>query len=66
MDRLLKIEKPGPLVEELYLAVLSRHPADEERSLMTDFLGNPDADRETTVRDAAWALLTSIEFYVNH
>lgn len=66
MDRLLKIEKPGPLVEELYLAVLSRHPADEERSLMTDFLGNPDADRETAVRDAAWALLTSIEFYVNH
>lgn len=66
MDRLLHIEKPAPLIEELYLAVLSRHPSGEERSIMTAFLDSSDADRETAVRDAAWALLTSIEFYVNH
>jgi hypothetical protein len=66
MDRLLKTQKSAPLIEELYLSVLSRHPSDEERSIMTAFLESPDTDRETAVRDAAWALLTSIEFYVNH
>jgi hypothetical protein len=66
IDRLTKIEKSSSLVEELYLAILSRYPTDDETSVMTAFLNDSNADRETAIRDAAWALLTSVEFYVNH
>ena len=66
IDRLTKIKQTNSLVEELYLAVLSRHPTNDEASVMTAFLNDSNADRETAIRDAAWALLTSVEFYVNH
>jgi hypothetical protein len=66
IDRLMKTEQTAPLIDELYLAVLSRPPAAEEQSVMQTFLSDPGTNRETAVRDAAWALLTSIEFYVNH
>ncbi|MDA0283242.1 MAG: DUF1553 domain-containing protein [Planctomycetota bacterium] len=66
MDRLMHFEKPSQIIDELYLSVLSRFPSDEERSVMTAYLEASDADRETALRDATWALLTSIEFYVNH
>lgn len=66
VDRLMTVESNESLIEELYLAVLSRKPSGDERSVMTAFLGDQNADRETAVRDAAWALLTSVEFYVNH
>ena len=66
IDRLTKIEQPTSLVEELCLAVLSRFPTADESSVMVRFLNDPIADRETAIRDATWALLTSVEFYVNH
>lgn len=66
IDKLTKIKQPASLVEELYLAVLSRFPTADESSVMVDFLNDPSADHETAIRDATWALLTSVEFYVNH
>ncbi|NQV24443.1 MAG: DUF1553 domain-containing protein [Rhodopirellula sp.] len=66
VDRLMKIEQPSPLIDELYLAVLSRHASPDETAVMTDFLNAAGTNREAVVRDAAWALLTSVEFYVNH
>lgn len=66
IDKLTKIKQPASQVEELYLAVLSRFPTTDESSVMVSFLDDPNADRETAIRDAAWALLTSVEFYVNH
>jgi hypothetical protein len=66
IHRLTKIKQSDPAVEELYLAVLSRYPTDDETFVMTAFLNDSNADRETAIRDAAWALLTSVEFYVNH
>ncbi len=66
IDKLTKIKQPASLVEELYLSVLSRFPTTEESSVMVDFLNDPSVDHETAIRDATWALLTSVEFYVNH
>lgn len=66
IDKLTKIKQPASQVEELYLAVLSRFPTADESSVMIDFLNDPSVDHEIAIRDAAWALLTSVEFYVNH
>lgn len=66
VDRLLSFENVESLVEELYLAVLSRQPSGEEVSVMKSFLEDETVDRETALRDAAWALITSVEFSVNH
>lgn len=66
INRLTKIEQSSSLVEELYLAVLSRYPTSDEASVMTAFLNDSNTDRETAIRDAVWAFLTSVEFCVNH
>jgi hypothetical protein len=66
IDRLTKFEQSSLLVEELYLAVLARYPTSDETSVMTAFLNDSNTDRETAIRDAVWALLTSVEFCVNH
>ncbi len=66
IDRLMKMEQADPLINELYLAILSRYPSPDETAVMTSFINPADADRETAIRDAAWALLTSVEFFVNH
>ena len=66
IDKLTQIKQPVLLVDELYLAVLSRFPSPDESSLMVSFLNDASTDRETAIRDATWSLLTSVEFYVNH
>jgi len=66
VDKLTQIKQPVSLVEELYLAVLSRFPTPDESSVMVSFLNDASTGRETAIRDATWSLLTSVEFYVNH
>lgn len=45
--------------EVLYLAILSRRPTDDERSLFVDISGNG-------AQDAAWALINTDEFLFRH
>ena len=66
IDRLMEIEQSDSLINELYLAVLSRFPSPDEAALMTSFVNASDTNRETAIRDAVWALLTTVEFFVNH
>lgn len=66
IDRLYSIEEPSSLIEELYLSVLSRKPSEQEASILRAFIDVQNADREIALRDAAWALITSVEFSVNH
>jgi hypothetical protein len=55
------------LVEEAYLASLSRFPTDTEKTkLLTTLQQAPDADRRAAVEDVFWALLSSREFLFNH
>ena len=66
IDRLITRTDNAKMAEELYLNVLSRRPSPEESKLIVDFVAGYAERRELAIRDAAWALLTSAEFYVNH
>jgi hypothetical protein len=64
-DRLQKLESPIELAEELYVAVLSRRPTDDETANVTAYLESV-SDRPTAIREMTWALLSSAEFRFNH
>ncbi len=54
------------LVEELYLLLLNRPPAEKERQTALRAFSMPGATRQTAVEDVFWALLNSPEFVLNH
>lgn len=66
VDRLASQMDNRKMAEELYLSILSRLPDAAESQLIVDFVDSYTDQRELAIRDAAWALLTSAEFYVNH
>jgi hypothetical protein len=53
------------LVEELYLASLSRFPSQDERQTAVSLL-NDSADRRASLEDLTWALINSKEFLLQH
>ncbi|MSU62366.1 MAG: DUF1553 domain-containing protein [Pedosphaera sp.] len=57
---------PEEIVRELYLATLSRPPADQELKVATSPFATPGAVRQTATEDVLWALLNSPEFVLNH
>jgi len=59
------LAKPAPeAVEEIYLRLFSRKPADSERQVALNHLGDkPDRPR---YEDLLWSLLNSAEFVLNH
>jgi hypothetical protein len=66
VDRLAKAKDAEGAADELYLAVLSRRPTDEERTEIKD-LWTKYADRRAEVLgELAWALASSTEFCLNH
>ena len=56
---------PETIVDELFLAALTRYPSDMERTAAVDVFTNVP-DRRETVEDILWALLNSKEFLYNH
>ena len=62
---MLKAKKPLPaLIEELYLATLSRSPSGEELAKVNDYAtGAPPRE---ILQDLLWVLLNSREFLFNH
>jgi hypothetical protein len=55
------------LIEELYLAALSRHPAAEEKTKLLALLGEAkEPNRREAVEDLFWGILSSKEFLFNH
>jgi len=54
------------IIEELYLAALSRFPRDEELALMRTAFDAKEIMRRTAVEDIMWALLNTREFVLNH
>jgi hypothetical protein len=60
-----KNKQPEVLLEQLYLATLTRRPTDEERQIVLRHLkSQPDPTR--ALYDVVWALLNSTEFATNH
>ena len=54
------------LVEQLFLATLSRYPSTAERELAESALANQAADRRRAAEDLFWALLNHPEFLFQH
>ena len=53
------------IVEELFLAALSRLPRESEKQKMTDYLAVKKASRAEAVKDVMWALLNADGFVLN-
>ncbi len=71
LDKLLKLRREGMssagLVDEIYLACLSRYPSETERQQLVELLPPPGAKTEAEiVEDVFWGLLSSREFLFNH
>lgn len=64
--RLAKESDAAKFTDELYLAVLSRQPSDEERSAVGEFLASRADRREKAIGSLIWSLLASNEFCANH
>ena len=66
IDRLLKGGAPdGAIIEELYLAALSRFPAEAEQADLERLI-RKQASRREALEDLLWALVCSREFADNH
>ncbi len=66
LQRLLKAGKSdAQIVDEFYLAALSRPPEREESDAIQKLIAG-GADREAALKDFVWALLCSREFAENH
>lgn len=59
-------KKDAEIVDELYLAAMSRYPAAEERTRVLDYLAKKKGNRAQAVQDVTWALLNAKEFEFNH
>ena len=55
----------GKIIEELYLAALSRYPTEEEKSELEKMIA-PRPSRMEAVEDLVWGLVASREFVYNH
>jgi len=71
LDTLLKLRRAGmstaTVVDDLYLACLSRYPTETERRRLLDLLPPPAAPAEAEVlEDMFWGLMSSREFLFNH
>jgi len=65
--KLARADKPsGEVVDELYLALYSRWPSDEEKQIAIESIESGTAKRQQAVEDLIWALINSAEFVFNH
>ena len=66
VDRLLKSgASDAKIIEELYLAALSRLPSDVEQKELQQRIST-SASRSEAIRNIVWAVISSREFVTNH
>jgi archaellum component FlaC len=61
-ERLIAIDNPQQVAEDLYLSILCRRPDDEEKQMVASLLSQHAAERESIVQELVWGLLSSSEF----
>lgn len=64
--RLMKLEQPAEIAEELYLAVFSRFPTKLEIKQVSEFLKSNPKYSDQDLQQLVWAALSSDEFRFNH
>jgi hypothetical protein len=65
-ERLVKLEDAAALADELYLAVLTRLPTQEEKDDVAAILTERAAERPAAIGELVWALVSSTEFRFSH
>ncbi|MDX2044215.1 MAG: DUF1549 and DUF1553 domain-containing protein [Acidobacteriota bacterium] len=64
VERLMKSAKTNAeIIDELYLATLSRHPLPQEKQLALSWL---ELDRKQGAEDLQWSLLNKLDFVFNY
>jgi len=66
VGKLLKLEDPAQIAEDLYISVLSRKPNQAETQRVGEFLASVGDQKQQALQDMVWALLASSEFRFNH
>jgi Protein of unknown function (DUF1549)/Protein of unknown function (DUF1553) len=66
IQRLSEITDASVFADELFLSVFSRRPTQEEITEVSEYLDHNAERRTVAIGQLAWAMLTSMEFYVNH
>jgi hypothetical protein len=66
VDRVSGMTDAAQIAEELYLSILTRLPTEEEKLEVAAYLTHHAKERERSLGDYAWAMLSSIEFFTNH
>ena len=68
ISKLLAAKTPNEkIVEEIYLAGLSRFPTKAEKTKLLKVLdAAPESERRAAIEDVYWAVLSSKEFIFNH
>lgn len=62
VQRLIDIEQPGQLAQQLYLSIVGRPPDADEVSMISNLLTEHAAERLSIVQELVWGLLASSEF----
>ena len=57
---------PLEIIDDLYLATLTRHPTSQERAVMLELFGESSSDIRAAAEDVLWTLLNTKEFVFNH
>lgn len=65
-DRMIKLDDPKAVADELYMAVFSRKPTDQEIQDVVNYLAARPNEKPAAVQELAWGLVTSAEFRFNH
>jgi len=64
--RLMKTSNPQEIADELYLAVLSRYPDEEEAAIVNVHLEKSPEEKQSALHDLVWALVSCAEFRFQH
>lgn len=65
-ERLVKLDDPKALADELFLTVFTRHPTDDEIADVSQYLAARAKERPAALQEVVWGLLSSTEFRFNH
>ena len=65
LDRAMKLDNPDAVADELFVSVLTRLPAPDERTDVVAAL-KASPDRRAALAEIVWALIASAEFRFNH
>ena len=65
-DRVIQQADLRVAAEELYLAVLTRLPTENEITEVTNYLTSRAADKNVAAQELVWGMLNSAEFRFNH